>query len=170
MPDAPKELAGQIEDRAVAIIKAANTASEDRVYSDAEFRIDKAKTPYVRVSCPTQRLVSNRRHGRSIIEITDYNLVVVVFGAATADTGDIKTYVRNEGAKIRAAIANDRTLKDEAGTGLAFWTHWQDMAAAVDGTGDKARAACRNTFTVRAANLDTDPTQSLPQRAAEEGN
>jgi len=162
------EIAAQIEDRVTAVLKAAATLSEDRVYSDADFRVDKNKTPYVRVSCPAQRVADTRRTARHVIEIVDNSLIVIVFGAASAATGDIKRYVRNEAAKLRAAIAANRTLKDDAGVPLAYRTLFEDMAVAVDGTGDKARAACRLAFTVRTANLADDPTKSLPQLAAEQ--
>ena len=49
------EIAAQIEDRVTAILKAAATEAEERVYTDAETRIDKSKT-YVRVACPSSRL------------------------------------------------------------------------------------------------------------------
>lgn len=160
------EIAAQIEDRVTAILKAAATEAEERVYTDAETRIDKSKT-YVRVACPSSRLVDRRHHGRTVIEIVDHSLSVVVFTTGAAAGGDPRRFARNVAAKLKAAIAANRTLKDGAGIALAFRTSWQSQAAAVDGSGESARAACQQTFLVRTATTDADPTKSLPQLAAD---
>jgi len=161
------EIAAQIEDRVAAILKAAATEAGDRVYTDADFRRDKTKT-YVRLACPSSRIVDVRHVAGKVVEVTDHSLSVVVFASA-ANTGgaDVRRYARNVAAKLRAAIAKNRTLKDDEGVALAFRTLWQSQAAAVDGTGESARAACQNNFLVRVANLAEDPTKSLPQLAAD---
>ena len=161
------EIAVQIEDRLGAVIKAAATGAADRVYADDEFRIDKAKT-YVRIACSSSRLVENRFPGRHVVEVTDYSITATIFTTAAAAGGSPRRFVRNEAAKVRKAIAANRTLKDEHGVALVYRTRWQSQASAVDGTGENARAACQMNFIARTANADDDPTKSLPQLAAEQ--
>ena len=162
------EITIQIEDRVAALLKAADLAAEDRVYTDADFRIDRTKT-YVRLACTSTRLIDVRHvAGGKVLEVSDVSLSVMVFASKASAGGDPRRFALNEAAKIRAVIARNRTLKDAQGVPLAFRTLWQSQAAAADGAGESARAGCQNIFLVRIANLAEDPTKSLPQLAAEQ--
>jgi hypothetical protein len=154
----------QVEDRVVALLRTAAIPNVgDRVFSEVDFRITEGSGPYVRVACPAWRRTGDRGNPPRRVLTTDVSLVVVLFAAATAETGDVRRYAGNLGASIRREIERNPYLRDDAGVSLAHSTLWQDGAIAVSGEGKESRAVVRQTFVVTVHVVEGDPTHTLPQ-------